>query len=718
VRLSPAQENLIESSLSPAIFLEGPAGCGKTTAGAGRLLRLLRETRATEELLLLVPQLPLAAPYFDALGPTAGLAPAGFTAQTLAGLARQAVGRFWQDLAGAAGFARPDQPPIFLNLETAQYYLAQVVQPLYDQGRFDSLRLDRPRLHTQLLDNLNKAALVGFPLEALAQRLELAWGERAQLAATAQEAALAFRAFCLAHNLLDFSLLVSTFGAVFWTDQACRQHLLGRYPHLIVDNLEETPPLLHDLLAEWLPQAASALLIYDQFAGYRRFLGADAESAHSLKALCQASSEFKASFVTSPDLWAFSAELIKASSPVSPRPDEQLGSLAPPFPIQGQEGWEEKSLPIVFSTQRFHPQMLDWVADRASALLNAPQAAPRAIAILAPHLGDALRFALVDRLERHGLRARAPRPARAWLAEPAIRALLTLAELAHPHWGRAPARFEVAAALIQALDALDLVRAQLLVEIVYRPQQGALALTTFQRLAPEARQRITPSLGERYEQLRSWLEGYCAGAPGALADFWERLCAEVLALPGFNYQPGLPAGQLARQLVEAARHFEAVLAAGPAPPADRGLAFIQQLQAGSLPARYLPAALEQADPIAAEPAAAVLVAPVYTYLVQNQPVDYQFWLDIGDQAWSTRLAQPLTQSEVLSRNWPAGKPWSEADEGAAAQQALARLIFGLTARCRRGLFLAASQLDEQGYEQRGPLLRAVRSALAAQGGQV
>ena len=53
---------------------------------------------------------------------------------------------------------------------------------------------------------------------------------------------------------------------------------------------------------------------------------------------------------------------------------------------------------------------------------------------------------------------------------------------------------------------MDLVRAQLLTEIVYHPKGDVPALTSFDRLRPELQERITYRLGERFEHLRLWLE--------------------------------------------------------------------------------------------------------------------------------------------------------------------------------------------------------------------
>ena len=105
------------------------------------------------------------------------------------------------------------------------------------------------------------------------------------------------------------------------------------------------------------------------------------------------------------------------------------------------------------------------------------------------------------------------------------------------------------------------------------------------------------------------------------------------------------------------------------------------------------------------------MAPAYTFMMINRPVDYQFWLDVGSGGWWERLYQPLTHPYVLRRDWPAGQVWGDDHEFSARQMALGRLILGLVRRCRRRIYLGIADLGEQGYEQRGPLLQAVQRVL-------
>jgi hypothetical protein len=108
---------------------------------------------------------------------------------------------------------------------------------------------------------------------------------------------------------------------------------------------------------------------------------------------------------------------------------------------------------------------------------------------------------------------------------------------------------------------------------------------------------------------------------------------------------------------------------------------------------------------------AVLLAPAYTFLMANRPADYQFWLDVGGTGWFERLYQPLTHPYVLSRSWTPGALWTDVEEYQTSQASLNRLALGLARRCRRAIYLGLSDLGEQGYEQRGPLLKAFQRIL-------
>ncbi|MCC6956764.1 MAG: hypothetical protein IT316_08220, partial [Anaerolineales bacterium] len=521
-----------------------------------------------------------------------------------------------------------------------------------------------------------------------------------------QTCAAAFRAFCLRHNLLDFSLQVEVFRDIVWRLRECQALLRPAYRHLIYDNLEEDTPVAHDLLLEWLPGFDTALLVYDWEAGYRRFLGADPGSACRFKARCEQTLVFPESLVQSRAIQGLERRLDAAlelpgethflfdepcGAPLGRNPEAPLAPEA--------SGWQ---LPeFVFG--RFYPDMLDGTARAIAGLVENGVPAGE-IVVLAPYLSDALRFALVERLAALDIPARSHRPSRSLREEPATECLLTLAALAHPEWGIRPSHFDVAYALLQAFQDVDLVRAQLLSEIVYRPKGEGAWLTSFDRIRPEVQERITYRLGERYEKLRLWLAAPREeGQP--LDHFLSRLFGEVLSQPGFGFHARYDAGMAAANLIESVRKFREV--AGPALEAletPLGKEYLLMVQEGVIAAQYLGGWRLEAE-------GAVLLAPAYTFLMANRPVEVQFWLDAGSRAWMERLYQPLTHPFVLSRGWPEERLWTDNDEYASGREALRRLVLGLLRRCRSALYLGLSEVNEQGYEQRGPLLAAFQRLL-------
>ena len=688
--LSPNQRQIIESPLDTRLFVSGRAGTGKTKAGVERARFLLTQGVPADSILLLTPQRTLQEPYLDLFESPQRAAGGEVTSATIGGLARRMTDLFWSFAAEEAKFKSPDRPPVFLTLETAQYYMAHLVRPLIEEkGYFESVTINRNRLYSQIIDNLNKAAVMGFPHTEIGSRLDSAWfGDPAQrrVYADAQECATLFRQFCLGHNLLDFSLQLEIFANILWRNEQARSYLTQTYRHLIYDNVEEDMPRAHDLIREWMPKFDSALLLYDEGAGYRNFLGGDAVSGFALSELSDSVVELNDSFVSSENVIRLSNALVSAIR------HEEVG----------EAGGTESAMDFI--TTHFHPEMLDKVTSKITELIG-NGVSPAEIVILAPYLSDALRFSITNRLEAAGIPWRTHRPSRSLRDEAASKTLLTLSALAHPHWNLHPPKFDVSHAFMFALNT-DLIRAQLLTEIVYRQRDPRLS--TFDEIRPDAQERITYSLGERYSILRNWLEEYRASQPLPLDFFLRKLFGEVISQPDYGFHSNLDAVRVAASLVESIKKFrnamEPTYVNMDSPSFDLGREYIFMLEEGVLAAQYL-------ESWRSEDKDAVLVAPAYSFLMMNRPAAIQFWLDPGSTGWSQRVSQPLTQPFVLSRHWEPGRIWMDSDEVEMETETLARLIGGLLARCREKIYLAISDLGESGFEQRGTLLRAVQKVL-------
>jgi hypothetical protein len=689
--VSQIQRQVIQLPTNSKIFLEGPAGTGKTTVGIERMLQLMNTGVPGNTILVFVPQRTLGTPYLDALNTPGVVAGGMVTVITISGLAQRMVDLYWPSISEKAGFYKPDAPPTFLTLETAQYYMAHLVRPLLAEGLFSSVTIDRNRIYSQIIDNLNKAAVIGFPYQEIGDRLRSAWsGEPVQsrVYEDAQTCATVFREYCLKNNLLDFSLQIEVFWHYLWRSQVCNEYLMNSFRHLIIDNVEEDVPLTHDLLSDWLPQAESCLVIYDSDAGYRRFLGADPLSAHQLSKQCTKTIMFNESFVTSREIRALTAylknTLLRRNSPL-PKID--------PLPA------------LIHQSHTYYPQMLDWISDEIETLITNEGILPKDIVVLAPFLSDSLRFSIVNRLENKNIPVKTHRPSRSLREEPAALCLLTIASIAHPDWGFLPTKFDVAYSLMQAIEGMDLIRAKILADIIYRVRDGIPTLFAFDQIIPSAQERISFLLGEKYDHLRLWLEEYHQSSPAELDQFIRMLFGEVLSQPGYGFHFNFDMGQVTANLVESIRKFRKVAGENLAKVGiPLGKKYIEMVHDGIIAAQYIPRWQAQHED-------AVFIAPAYTFLINNYPVDIQFWLDVGNRSWAERLYQPLTHPYVLSRNWTKNKIWTDAEEVETSEQGLYALVYGLMNRCRRKVYLGLTEYNEQGYEQRGPLLQAFHRIL-------
>ncbi|MCS7060818.1 MAG: hypothetical protein RMN25_06585 [Anaerolineae bacterium] len=723
-------------------YMVGPPGSGKTGELVRSLASLLEQRVRCDRILVLVPQQAQARRFEAAVAQTcqARHLHSKPAIETIYSLAQKHVSLFFPLIAPPAGFSRSVQEPLFINIEAAQYFVDRLVQPRAED--FADLRMSRPRLARQILDNMNKAAVCGFPLEQIAERLSSAWaGEPSRLLSyqRAQDVALAFRHFCLQQGLLDFSLLMDVFGQHLLPSRSYQDYVAAHYRHVVADNLEEQPPIAHDFLRLVLRTSDSAVLVEDEPGGYRLFLGADPVSARELAAYCDQTIRSDHVFVAPPAVVSFGQALQGALSgqPIStsrgdwPAVGEGMAGLS-----NGASWLGSGDRPGI---ARYWAEMVDWVARQIERLLAA-DAQPADIAVLAPFVEDVLRFELQERLRSRGVGVRALRPSRPLYDHPTVRAMLALARLAHPHWQWPLTPGELARALASVMADLDAARAHLLAEAISRV--GALSLPELSDSA--VWQRIGERFGERYAILQRWMSGRDPAGrdPDAPLDvFWQRLFNEILTQAGFALHRDHSSAVACDKLIQGARAFRQAMeraasdhalfeaeandigtvpgiAPKPSvPPAvDAGLEYIVIVSQGLFGAQHPDEHVQEQEsqPDTSSPNEIVL-APVYAYLTNDFRSRYQFWLEINSLGWWQRIYQPLTHPYVLSRRWQTGTRWTDADEQRAGLDMLSRIIGGLVYRCAGHVFLTSSRLGIDGQEESGPLERAAQRVIERAG---
>ena len=688
--LTRSQQNITGLPLMGKTFLSGPAMTGKTTAGTLRLRHLIDQGIPPESILVLTPQRTLAEPYYKILEDSA-LPPGGqVNIMTLGGLAQRLINLFWPVFALQAGFTDIQRLPVFLTLESAQYFMASIADPLIQDGYFESVSLEHNRILSQIIDNLNKSSVTGIPLDSIALRLKTAWvgnPAHAIIYDQAQDCANRFRQYCLDNNLLDYSLQIEIFSRYIKPSFLVKSYILTRVRHLIFDNIEEDTPIAHETVADWLPNLDSALLIYDQEGGYRAFLGADPQGGHDLESLCDTIIEFHDDLISSPQLSNFSNALAMSINHhlLEDIPPEDI---APAYSIQNF---------------RFFPEMIEKVSSQIANLVQSG-IPPAEITILSPFLSDSLRFSFINRLEKYGIPVRTHRPSRSLREEPAVQCLLNWAKLAHPDWGFFLSKSDIRITFLQSIQDLDLMRADLLANITYREGNTSAGLSSFDVIRPDMQERITHTHGRAFERIRVWLDDYKLKPAVELDVFFSRIFGELLSQPGFGFHNQYSSAASAALLIESTQKFRRDTNRLILDRAAMGKTYIKLVEEGLVAAQYLQNWQEQDEN-------SVFLSPAYTFLMINRPTGYQFWLDAGSIGWWERLLQPLTHPYVLSRYWTEQSAWTDTHEFAINQENMTRLVQGLVRRCREHIYLVTTTFNEQGEEQKGPLLQALQVLL-------
>jgi len=685
---SKQQIHIAQEALNTKTFLSGFAGSGKTTIGKIFINDLLNKKVPGNKILVLVPQRSLGITYRDFLENLEDHTGNLPTIQTISAISQKIIRLFWPVIAPNFPFRNPHQLPIFLNIEAAQYYMAKVCEPFFERDYFSTIKTEKPRIFSQILDNLNKSALVGFSHEDISVRLKSAWNDESKHLVAYDEAQIcanAFRDYCYQFNLIDFSLQFTIFSSIIQESFLIQQFLYQSFDHIIYDNCEEDTPIAHDIIINWLPQLKSALVIQDKEGGYRSFLGADPISANRISDVCDLRVETQNDFIIDPPLKELIA-IYKNSINHQKIPNimESIFSR------------------LSFQHHKFFPEMIDGIVVQVKEYINSG-IEPGEIALLAPFVSNTLRFQIQQRMMENNIKIITHRPSRSLREEALTHTLISWVKLAYPEWGVSPSIYQFRTAITHSLKNMDPIRADLITRVALS-KNDKFQMRPLVDVRPELLERITMQAVTQYQRIHDWLLDYQTNK-SEIDVFLARFFGEVLSQPGFGFHENYAAAEITGRLIESMQNFRRNTVEHFQNSGENwALDYLNMLENGLISALYIQTWENPTSD-------AVYLAPAYTFLMQNRPVSIQFWLDVGNLGWWQRLMQPLTQPYVLSRNWIPGQKWTDVQEYDHNQKNLDKLVSGLIRRCSNSIHIHTTGYNENGDEQKGPLLRATQKIL-------
>ena len=680
------QKAVIEAGPAERIWFSGKAGCGKTTAAAARVCRLLENTDTWPQVLVLTPGRNYSEPYWELLSKD-GLRP---SVTSYNSFVQNCLKLFWPLIADKTEFGRKKNYPMFLTIEAAQIIMAKLIEPKLDAGYFSGLTASRSRVFNQVMLAMHKCAAAMIPFESYADIMKESWGGDGALYPVfdqTQECGRLFRDTCLRNNLLDYSLQLEVFNRHLLPHPVFRNWMSEQKYHLVFDNLEEEVPAAHHFVRELSETFSSLLLISDKDGGYRGFLGCDPVSAEELHDLCGTSVCLERSFVSSYPVQAMEEVIADPKLANSELSDSPRSAFS-------------------FAAGHHYPEMIKKAVNDVAGLIRLQGVPPKNIVILAPLVSDVLYTEMERGLREQGIKVYLHRPSRPLLNEPVTRSLLTLCQLVMPIPGTQVRMLDIVQMAQCFIEGLDPMRGQLIVGGMFRerkrddPDPIEYDIRPFESLSDAKRERIPDHIAARFEILRKWIESERKNKALSPERIVSEFFRDVLVRDGFltNQETNLGVSKAADSMMK----FREVLDylgtgenKGDFKPGWED--YFRLVGLGMVNAKYY-------EELYAQPDDSVLISLTSAFLSMNRPVDYQIWLNVGAPRWWERFCGELTNDAVLSRHWVPEKKWDVLTASAYNDAYMIRQIRGLLRRCGKQVKAYASELSETGMEQKSKLL--------------
>lgn len=652
----------------------GLPGSGLTEACLSHYCTLLnKDVLQTERILFLVRNQRQAKQVLQRLHQMEPTIAGSLHIKTFLGFVRQSLSEYWEEV------CQPKEDsfktlsltcfePRLLTKDLTQHLLAKACLfcPRHSEI-FASTGLRAFQIWDQISSIAYISGSSGISVEQVGERLQHAWPDPKDTHRRQQLEALSccvgrLRQETIALGAFDFGSLIQLFQerilplAQFWAS----------WDHLLVDQAEDSCAVALEFYEKALAYGKSLFLTYTvgggvSFTGVPNLVFSFASEKHSSWIHPQRLVTLRSSFMT------FGLKIAQALDPDLP------GISILPNHLNS-ERWATDDLPIKELQAETPLEGVDQMVTQIQELLH-QGVDPGNIAVIAPYLDSGLMLTLEQRLRQV---VWVMRPFPALIRYPLIRALLTLLELAHPHWNQFPSltEFQVFLALVLGLDPI---RAELLAIDTLDPVHRTLR----SRVAVRAPERVGFAALKSYQLLVDWLEAYRQGSPVPLDQ-----CLRQFFIDRLSLKITTPHAQgLVRSLVETATRFQDVF------PHLDPREFLVMIRSGQT------ASQSWQDPD--YPQYLVLATPG-DYINLGCSADYHFWFDITRQEWTRSAWYPLYNSEVLTPEWDQ-TPFGELQDYVYRRRTLAKILLNLACRIRKGLWLVSSTVTFRGEENTGDL---------------
>lgn len=567
------------------------------------------------------------------------------------------------------GFSPTGEPPLFVAIDIAQYLMGIFTQEPRETGLLADAKMPPHFQNGQILDAFARGVESGIAswqdTKVIPQRLREGAPE-SNYAKEVEEALQCYIKGTLPRHILDHALTLDLFEKILWPHPLYQKAFLQHTHHLLVENLDETTPLLQKIFCKMEALGVETTFTLqrdpegDFQGGLREYIGADPFGAHSC--------------IEDPQIIPNTPPLLELGRGLHQGIRGDLQTISIPE--------EHLSLELGHLS---YASMLDSVEKTLRTLLQ--QVPPNAIALVVPALDPLIIWSLRSRLERLGTTLYVFAGTNRLSDYRPVRMLITLAKLCHPEWKLPSGRFE----LLELLETVT----------------GLNPLRLSRYLVGESLEGELPgSAKQHYEHLKAWIETQRETHQPDLGRFFQEGFAEILAthLPAYDEEAQRQVSQIG-QLIELASRFRAVderIHEG-----EWGNRFLEFLRENPIAERPFFNREPHRDSVMLSTASQLAEKG---FLGPEESLKHLLLLDIGSERWWKSDKRELTNARVLSHRWKGGAYTPEDDEKDQNEK-LARVMMACCLKVTEKLWIYGSLCDSEGYENRGDLPYLLESIL-------
>ncbi|MBB6214048.1 hypothetical protein HNQ80_000117 [Anaerosolibacter carboniphilus] len=650
----------------------GMTGSGKTTMLMNQYRSWIEEGISTHQILVLLRNRRQSQLWKESICPSYS---AKLKLFSYFGFAQEELKKYWPLIQQEIPWMESHRlEPVFMTIETSQSLMGRIVDEHRRRGRLLDVRAAQDRIAMELIHNLSKAAMGNVDLERIGEVLfstqasqekinPLVYGEMQAICNQYMEETFK-------KGVLDYGMTVYIYDRYLRGIEQYREILQRQNPYLIIDDLEEAVPAEVRFIHDLLDGTKGSVLSYNTDGEVTRALGACPELIEeTIFPLCE-QVELKICHTSEGNL-------------------HRLG-----YQLKNHILFHEKSVNMDIPNLEWiendlRSEMLNSMGEKILSLLKSG-VAPGEIAVICPTMDSVTAYTLRHQLEKAGYDLVSVARNKRAMDQVYIKALVTMASLAHPQWDCYTNPEDVAVTLSVLLD-LDLIRSQLLTKEIMKNRPYQLPMV--ENIDETVARRIGQAALKRYELLRSWVMNYINGGIQDIEYFFQKFFGEVLIfLPHTEKQ-----GSLCKQLIDSAGNFRMVMASLGDKDIEINRWFIDAIKKGMKSAETL----EEIDH-KRHSEQVILVTP-YTYLSFGYQKKIQIWSDVLSEEWASSDVKELTNPHVFSPKWDRDQPWNDDVDQYHRKRKLGITVNRLMNRCGARIIVAQSLYSKHGYEQEGIL---------------